>query len=76
MLQVKGQPPPAPCRGVKKQGKSADGGGDEEEDEGQDGGMDFDDMLPRTDIRLAVNHCMCNAKSSFYALHAGFAICR
>jgi len=38
---------------VKKQrGSAANGEADEEDDESQDGGFNFDDMVPRVDIRL------------------------
>lgn len=51
---MQGQSPPAPTRGLSKKGLEDDGEeADEEEAEG--GAGDIMDLLPRTDIRSALN---------------------
>lgn len=53
-FQMQGQSPPAPTRGLSKKGPVDDG--EEADEEEADGGAgDIMDLLPRSDIRSALN---------------------
>lgn len=57
MLQVKGEKPPAPSRGLTAGGGDADNDEDEVDADDKDDDK-IDDSLPRTDIRYSIFICI------------------
>ena len=57
MLQVKGEKPPAPTRGLTAGGGDADDDEDEVDADDKDDDK-IDDSLPRTDIRCSIFICI------------------
>ena len=57
MLQVKGEKPPAPTRGLTAGGGDADDDEDEVDADDKDDDK-IDDSLPRTDIRYSIFICI------------------
>ena len=51
MVQVQGQKPSPPTRGLSPSGDGGEEEGDEEEDAEEDAGVNVADLVPRNDIR-------------------------